>query len=355
VTTLILENIDKKFGPVEAVSGVNLEIREGEFCVLLGPSGCGKSTLLQIISGLTLQDKGSVIMDGSPVDHLSPRDRNIAMVFQSYALYPHMTVEQNMAFGLKMRGVEKRKIKGMVLETAKLLEIEELLERKPRQLSGGQRQRVAMGRALVRRPRLFLLDEPLSNLDAQLRVNVRLELRKLHEKIRATMIYVTHDQIEAMTLGDKIAVMQKGKIHQIGRPEEVYEKPEDKFVASFLGSPGMNFLSGKIVKKKGRMIFHRKDFTLALGPVSPSLDGMDVEMGIRPEDILIGDENRPEENQARIDTVSHVGSEKYVHVILGGKTMTIVAPKDASFSRQELIPVYIPKSKIHIFKNGVRV
>ena len=355
MTSLTLRNIHKKFGDVEAVSGVDLYVMSGELCVLLGPSGCGKSTLLQIISGLASQDQGSVLMDGEPVDHLSPRNRNIAMVFQSYALYPHMTVEQNMAFGLRMRGIEKTSIKAMVLETAHLLEIEDLLGRKPRQLSGGQRQRVAMGRALVRRPRVFLLDEPLSNLDAQLRVNVRLELKKLHEKIRSTMLYVTHDQIEAMTLGDQIVVMEKGRIHQVGVPEDIYERPADKFVASFIGSPGMNFISGHVVSTEERMIFRGKDLSLDLGPVSPSLDGQEVEIGVRPEDIIIGKNQVPREIGAKIDLISHIGSEKYLHVMKGDTALTIRVPKEVSFSPGETVPVSLPTSKIHVFKNGIRI
>ena len=355
MASLTLKDIHKKFGHVLAVSGVNLNVMNGELCVLLGPSGCGKSTLLQIIAGLIPQDQGRVLLDGASVDGLSPRDRNIAMVFQSYALYPHMTVEQNMAFGLRMRGIEKRKIRDMVLETARILEIEDLLSRKPSQLSGGQRQRVAMGRALVRRPRLFLLDEPLSNLDALLRVNVRLELKKLHENLKATMIYVTHDQVEAMTLGDKIVVMQDGKVHQVGRPEEVYDRPADKFVASFIGSPGMNFVSGNIIIEKDRMIFRGEDLALDITGLSPSLQGSEVDIGVRPEDILPGEKNLSEGIRVKIDMISHVGAEKYLHAVLGNTMLTIRAPKDVSISTEEIVPVTIPPEKIHIFKGGTRL
>jgi len=221
MASLGIKQISKHFGDVVALSKVDLDINEGEFCVLLGPSGCGKSTLLQIVAGLTTQDEGSVLVDNKPVDHLGPRDRDVAMVFQNYALYPHMTVAQNLGFGLRMRGIHKDMILKRITETASLLGIENLLKRKPKELSGGQRQRVAMGRALVRRPKLFLLDEPLSNLDARLRINVRLELMRLHQQIQGTILYVTHDQIEAMTLGDKVVVMREGRIHQTDTPETI--------------------------------------------------------------------------------------------------------------------------------------
>ena len=246
MASLTLEHVDKHFGSVKALSGVSLDVKDGTFCVLLGPSGCGKSTLLQIVAGLIRQDHGSVLLDGQVVDDLEPRERDVAMVFQSYALYPHMTVAQNLSFGLQMRGMTKAEALKNVQETARLLEIDDLLRRKPRQLSGGQRQRVAMGRALVCRPRVFLLDEPLSNLDAQLRINVRLELKNLHRKVKTTILYVTHDQVEAMTLGDLVVVLRKGKVHQIGTPETIYNHPADTFVATFVGSPMMNLFNGTI-------------------------------------------------------------------------------------------------------------
>ena len=246
MTSLRLNNISKSFGDISALSGVDLKVEDGEFCVLLGPSGCGKSTLLKITAGLMEQDKGTVIFDGQSVDHLSPKERDIAMVFQSYALYPHMTVNQNLGFGLRMHGVSKDAIRRQIIETARVLGIEDLLDRKPKQLSGGQRQRVAMGRALVRRPRLFLLDEPLSNLDARLRVQVRLELKRLHKRIKGTILYVTHDQVEAMTLGDKVVVMREGKVHQVDRPDTIYKQPADMFVATFIGSPAMNLFNSSL-------------------------------------------------------------------------------------------------------------
>jgi multiple sugar transport system ATP-binding protein len=254
-----------------------------------------------------------------------------------------------------MRGIEKNKIKKMVAETARILEIEDLLERKPGQLSGGQRQRVAMGRALVRRPRLFLLDEPLSNLDAQLRVNVRLELRKLHKQIGATMIYVTHDQVEAMTLGDRIVVMNKGKIHQTGSPEDVYQRPADKFVATFVGSPVMNFLQGDIYMDKGILKFHSKDFSLKLENNIDSFDGKNIEIGIRPEDISFESKKGTGDVTVEIEMISHIGSEQYIHVLLGKTNLTIRAPKSANFKPGEILTISILPSKLHFFKNGTRI
>ncbi|MCF8129085.1 MAG: ABC transporter ATP-binding protein, partial [Deltaproteobacteria bacterium] len=255
MASLELKEIGKRFGSEKVLSRVDLEVKEGEFCVLLGPSGCGKSTLLQIVAGLIRQDEGSVFVDGKSVDGLSPRERDIAMVFQGYALYPHMTVAQNLGFGLQMRGMHKKMIRKRVTQMAARLGIEGFLKRKPRELSGGQRQRVAMGRALVRRPKLFLLDEPLSNLDAQLRINVRLELMRLHQQMKGTILYVTHDQVEAMTLGDKVVVMKQGQVRQVGRPEDIYDRPQDTFVATFIGSPAMNLFRGEIIRVKDRWAF----------------------------------------------------------------------------------------------------
>ena len=327
MASLRLKQISKRFRDVVALSRVDLHVEEGELCVLLGPSGCGKSTLLQIAAGLTPQDKGSVFMDDQTVDHLSPRKRDVAMVFQSYALYPHMTVSQNLGFGLRMRGVPKNTIGKRTKETASLLGIEDLLNRSPKELSGGQRQRVAMGRALVRRPKLFLLDEPLSNLDARLRINVRLELKRLHRQIKGTTLYVTHDQVEAMTLGDKIVVMKEGQVHQIDRPGTIYARPRDTFVATFIGSPVMNLFEGKLTQEGGRLTFHGKDFSLDLIDIPSNLENNEVEAGIRPEDIKVahGLENAL---SARVEMISDVGAEKYIHTRLGNTGITVMAAKD---------------------------
>jgi multiple sugar transport system ATP-binding protein len=353
MASLTLERIGKRFGDVPVLRQVDLHVEDGEFCVLLGPSGCGKSTLLQIVAGLTPQDEGSVILDGRPVDRLSPRERDVAMVFQTYALYPHMTVAQNLGFGLRMRGVSKPTIERQVTETARILGIASLLDRKPRQLSGGQRQRVAMGRALVRRPRLFLLDEPLSNLDARLRINVRLELKRLHERMLGTVLYVTHDQVEAMTLGDKVVVMREGKVRQIDRPEVIYERPADTFVATFIGSPEMNLFEGRLISEEGRDRFENADLSLDPGPVSEELVESRVELGIRPEDIEIREE--PGKTiRAEVEMLSNVGAHKYVHARRGESRITVRASKDTRYERGERIPLFISPAKVHLFREGRR-
>jgi multiple sugar transport system ATP-binding protein len=353
MASLTLKAITKRFGKVIALSRVDLHVEDGEFCVLLGPSGCGKSTLLNIIAGIIIQDEGIVMLDGKSVDQLSPRERDVAMVFQSYALYPHMTVAQNLEFGLRMRGVPKPTIRDRVHESADLLGIEDLLDRKPRELSGGQRQRVAMGRAMVRRPRLFLLDEPLSNLDARLRASVRLELKQLHRKIQSTILYVTHDQVEAMTLGDKVVVMRNGMVHQIAQPETIYSSPADTFVARFIGSPEMNLYQGMLFQKDGRSHFQGTGFSLDLGGLKPNIEQGEVEVGIRPEDIEIGQSATA--LRGKVEIISNIGSEKYLHVDLGEGSLTVRAPKEAIFKPGQLILLTINPHRLHIFHEGRRI
>ena len=354
MASLTLRGITKRFGKTVVLSGIDLHVEDGEFCVLLGPSGCGKSTLLNIVAGLTPQDDGEVLLDGQPVDCLSPRERDVAMVFQSYALYPHMTVARNLSFGLRMRGVSKPTIHKKVLETARLLGIEGLLDRKPRELSGGQRQRVAMGRALVRRPRLFLLDEPLSNLDARLRSRVRLELKRLHTQILSTIVYVTHDQVEAMTLGDRVVVMRDAKVHQIDRPENIYARPADTFVATFIGSPEMNLYRGRLLRKGGRLWFQGSGFCLDLAGLQFRPEEGEAEVGIRPEDIGIG-QDRPMAVEAKVEMLSNVGSEKYIHGHLGQERITARVPKDASFLSGEVVSLTVDPARVHIFQAGRRL
>ncbi len=354
MASLTLRQISKQFGKLRALSHVDLHVKHGQFCVLLGPSGCGKSTLLNIIAGLISQDEGTVLMDDKSIDKLAPRDRDIAMVFQSYALYPHMTVAQNLGFGLRMRGVPKHTILTQVLETSRLLGIEDLLNRKPKELSGGQRQRVAMGRALVRRPRLFLLDEPLSNLDARLRAKVRLELKQLHNHIQSTIVYVTHDQVEAMTLGDQVVVMRDGEVHQVGRPDEIYAHPEDTFVATFIGSPEMNMLRGRLEKKDDRHYFKGAGLSFDLSGYQMDEQGGEVEVGIRPEDIGIGG-GETSLLRARIEMIMNVGSENYIHARIGQESLTIRAPKGAAFRPGADIPLIIYPDRLHIFRNGRRI
>ena len=354
MASLSLDGLSRRFGNVTALSDVTLRVDDGEFCVLLGPSGCGKSTLLQIVAGLDRQDKGSVLLDGKVVDELPPRERDVAMVFQSYALYPHMTVSQNLGFGLRMRGIAEEQIQHKVQETARLLGIEHLLARKPRQLSGGQRQRVAMGRALVRRPRLFLLDEPLSNLDAQLRINVRLELKRLHTQINTTILYVTHDQVEAMTLGDKVVVMREGRVRQIGTPEMIYDQPADTFVATFVGSPMMNLFEGKVIREGKYLRFRCNDFSVDVRNLPKDLVGKTVEIGARPEDIEFGI-NGKSNLRARVEMLSNAGAEKYVHARLGENTITVKASKDATYNAGEMTSLFIDPDKLHVFYEGKRI
>jgi ABC-type sugar transport system ATPase subunit len=354
MASLTLKGIWKRFGKTAALSGVDLQVEDGEFCVLLGPSGCGKSTLLNVIAGLVPQDKGIVELDGHPVDRLAPRDRDVAMVFQSYALYPHMTVAKNIGFGLRMRGVPKETIRKKVLDTAALLGIDGLLNRKPRELSGGQRQRVAMGRALVRRPKLFLLDEPLSNLDARLRANVRLELKQLHAQLNTTIVYVTHDQVEAMTLGEKVVVMRDGEVRQTGRPETIYSFPVDTFVATFIGSPEMNLYRGMILSNGVRSLFKGRGFQIDMGDLRLNLADREVDLGFRPEDVKIvepGAGTFP----VKVEIISDVGSEKYIHTQIGQEHLTLRAPKDTSFRPDEIINLTIDFTRLHIFQGGVRL
>ena len=280
-----LQNVIKQFGNTEVIHGLNLEVNEGEFCVFVGPSGCGKSTLLRMIAGLEQTTEGLIKIGEVDVTNYDPAERGIAMVFQSYALYPHMSVEENMGFGLKMNGVAKSEIKEKVDKAAKILQLEPYLKRKPKALSGGQRQRVAIGRAIVRGPDVFLFDEPLSNLDAELRVEMRVEIARLHEELGATMIYVTHDQVEAMTLADKIVVLRDGHIEQVGVPMDLYDDPDNKFVAGFIGSPSMNFIDGKI--KKGQLVIPAlSDLTIKIPTTSPK-EGTDVIVGVRPQDVVL--------------------------------------------------------------------
>ena len=287
-----LKNVRKKFGDVVAVDEFNLTIQDSEFVVFVGPSGCGKSTTLRMIAGLEEVTAGEIYIGDRLVNTLLPKERDTAMVFQNYALYPHMTVFNNMAFGLKLKKLPKKEIEERVRKSAELLGIEGLLSRKPRELSGGQRQRVAVGRAIVRSPQVYLFDEPLSNLDAKLRIQMRVELKKLHERMRTTSIYVTHDQIEAMTMGDRIVVMKDGLIQQVGDPMELYMKPVNRFVAGFLGSPTMNFLSVTIREKNGMLQAVRKGLALNITPqrAKPLARYKDkkVILGIRPEDFTLG-------------------------------------------------------------------
>jgi multiple sugar transport system ATP-binding protein len=321
VATLSLRGVGKRFGTVEVLRDINLEIADGAFSVFVGPSGCGKSTLLRMIAGLEEIEGGEVLIGGECVNSLSPADRGIAMVFQSYALYPHMTVAENMGFSLKMAGLGKTEVKAAVSRAAEILQIEPLLARRPRELSGGQRQRVAIGRAIVRKPKVFLFDEPLSNLDAALRVQMRIELSKLHKELGATMVYVTHDQVEAMTLGDTIAVFNAGRIEQVGAPLALYNQPSNRFVAGFLGSPPINFISGKVALGSGQQGQQSQLNVDGAGKLElPSTcniaNGISVTIGVRPEHFVVV---RADEGLAvQIELLEHLGDSLILYATLKG-------------------------------------
>jgi multiple sugar transport system ATP-binding protein len=311
---LELSNLHKSFGATEIIKGVDLAVKHGEFVVFVGPSGCGKSTLLRMIAGLESISQGTITIGDRVVNDLQPKDRSIAMVFQSYALFPHMTVRDNIGFGLKIAGTPKDERNTKVAEASRMLKLDELLDRKPAQLSGGQRQRVAIGRAIVRKPDVFLFDEPLSNLDAALRVNTRAEIAKLHRDLGATMIYVTHDQVEAMTLADRIVVLDAGRVRQFGSPLELYHMPQNKFVAGFIGSPKMNFMEVEAVKvtKNGVMI-SSDEFPTELVPVSAARvkPGEKLTLGIRPEHMMAGAKGEFRISGA-VDLVEHLGNQTFV-------------------------------------------
>jgi lactose/L-arabinose transport system ATP-binding protein len=314
---LNLSNVTKSFGPVDVIKGVDLDVKDGEFCVFVGPSGCGKSTLLRIIAGLEDATSGDILIDGKRVNPTPPSDREIAMVFQSYALYPHLTVRDNMALGLKQAGTPKATIEERVASASKMLSLEPLLARRPSELSGGQRQRVAIGRAIVRTPKLFLFDEPLSNLDAALRVNTRIEIARLHRELAATMIYVTHDQVEAMTLADKIFVLQGGIVRQAGRPLDLYDDPDNRFVAGFIGSPSMNFVSGRLAAREDGVAVIEPEggqggvirARLRSEGVAP---GTQVMVGMRPEHVALS-ESAGEGLPVKVEMEEDLGGVSYLH------------------------------------------
>jgi ABC-type sugar transport system ATPase subunit len=314
---LILRAIEKSFGPVKVLHGIDLDVADGELVVFVGPSGCGKSTLLRIIAGLESASAGRVEIDGEVVNDMPAADRRLAMVFQSYALYPHMTVYQNLSFGLENARMKRAEIDARVQRAARMLQIDQLLQRKPRQLSGGQRQRVAIGRAITRDPRIFLFDEPLSNLDAELRVQMRVELARLHAELRATMIYVTHDQVEAMTMADKIVVLRDGRLEQVGRPLDLYNRPANRFVAGFIGSPRMNFLPGRVATQDGAALVVTAE---GLPSVQLTADpragartaGEAVTLGVRPEHLDL-DPSDAQGWPLAIEVVEHLGGTSQIH------------------------------------------
>jgi len=341
---LSIRNVKKSYGAVDIIHGVDIDIADGEFVILVGPSGCGKSTLLRMIAGLEEISAGQISIDGRVVNDLQPKDRDIAMVFQNYALYPQMTVEQNMGFALELAGVKRPEIEKKVGEAAAILGLQPLLARKPAQLSGGQRQRVAMGRAIVRDPKVFLFDEPLSNLDAKLRVKMRAEIKALHQRLKTTIVYVTHDQIEAMTMADKIVVLQGGRVEQIGTPLELYDRPRNVFVAGFLGSPAMNFLDGTL--QDGALLKLSGGAQVKLSRTPAASAGKEIILGIRPEDIALGGEDGVD---AVVKVVEPTGAETHVAVEVDGRELTWVVRDRVDFQPEQTVKLSFQTPKIHFF------
>jgi multiple sugar transport system ATP-binding protein len=354
--TLKIEDLSKNFGSTEVLRKINLEIDEGNFLVLLGPSGCGKSTLLNIIAGLETINEGNVFIDDYNVSKVEPKDRNIAMVFQSYALYPSMNVRENMIFGLKQAKTSKEKIALQLEKVSKFLQVDQLLERKPSQLSGGQRQRVAIGRALVREPRIFLFDEPLSNLDAKLRVEMRREIKKLHQQLKTTVVYVTHDQTEAMSLGTRIAIMNHGVIQQNDTPEMIYNKPSNTFVADFIGSPSMNLIKGNLKETSGEISFTANDSNFEI-PIKEyefkdksNLNNKEVFFGIRPEHIFFKKSNDNDfEITLRADLSEYIGHEQIMTFDYANQEILAKFPSTIKIELAKKTKLYCDLTQISLF------
>ncbi len=370
MASLTISNIRKTFGAVEVLKGVSLKVESGEFLVLVGPSGCGKSTLLNLIAGLEVTTSGEIMIGDRVVNNVRPKDRDIAMVFQSYALYPNMNVRQNLSFGLETRKISKASIKATIQRVAAMLQIDEMLDRKPSQLSGGQRQRVAMGRALARDPVIFLFDEPLSNLDAKLRVEMRTEIKMLHQRIKTTIVYVTHDQIEAMTLADRIAIMKDGFIHQFDTPQQIYDNPVNQFVAGFIGSPSMNFIPCRLVRKDQRTgvileTGQEKSFFLPIERPIPALyqwHDRGVVLGIRPEQVagaFHGQEGNPRIHgiECIVEVLEPTGPDTLVFVNVNGNEMTCRVNPNAAKPPGEPMKLMLDMSKALLFdpKTGDRI
>jgi sn-glycerol 3-phosphate transport system ATP-binding protein/multiple sugar transport system ATP-binding protein len=357
VSSVTLRGVEKTFGQTRVLSGVDIDVRDGGFAVLVGPSGCGKSTLLRLIAGLEEVDAGSIRFGDRDVTRLAPRERDIAMVFQSYALYPHLSVRDNLAFGLELRKTPKDEIERRIDEAAEMLGLRELLARYPRQLSGGQRQRVAMGRAIVRRARLFLFDEPLSNLDAALRAQVRVDIKKLHERLGATTIYVTHDQVEAMTLADELFVLNKGLVEQSGKPLDVYARPRTKFVASFLGSPAINFVDAELGESKGRFVVRADGLELCPDPAAlgPAPRPGPVVVGVRPHDVVLASELAGASAgtiTAEVDVVEALGTESFVHCTVAGVPFIARLPGAARPERGARLELSVASEHVHVFERA---
>ena len=354
-----MQSIYKQFGKTEVIHGVDLEIEDNEFVVFVGPSGCGKSTLLRLIAGLEDVTSGEIEIDGTQVNFLPPAKRGIAMVFQSYALYPHMNVYQNMSFGLRLAKTDKKIVDQKVREAAEILQITELLDRKPKELSGGQRQRVAIGRAIVRDPKVFLFDEPLSNLDAKLRVQMRIELTKLHRELNATMIYVTHDQVEAMTMADKIVVLRDGYVEQVGGPLDLYHNPANIFVAGFIGSPSMNFMESKISGVSDKNIQFElgssQKMQFQCSPGEEIKTGDPIKVGVRPEHLELT-ENGDTKLQGKVFAVERLGGETYLYVNTDrNEELTVHAAGDKVVGVGDLVSIGFSAKNCHLFNRRGQV
>ena len=356
MSRVVLKGVKKIYpGGVEAVHKSSLDVKDKEFMVLVGPSGCGKTTTLRMVAGLEEITEGEVVIGDRVVNEVLPKDRNIAMVFQNYAIYPHMTVYDNLAFGLRQRKTPKAKTDKLVRETAKVLGISELLDRRPKALSGGQRQRVAVGRAIVRQPEVFLFDEPLSNLDAKMRVEMRKEIKMLHQRLQTTIIYVTHDQVEAMTLGDRVCVMNDGHIEQVGPPITVYDYPKTRFVASFIGTPPMNFLSGKLRVSGNGPSFEAAEFTLglpeSLGDIARERMDKDIELGIRPEDLGQVQDDAPDGSYipGKVQIIEALGNELLVYIRHGDRTLIWRCDAHTKAGVNQSLRLIPSPEKIHMF------
>jgi multiple sugar transport system ATP-binding protein len=349
--------LGKSYGTVEIIRNLNLEFADGEFTVMVGPSGCGKTTLLRSIAGLEEISSGTIHIGDRRVDELPPKDRDIAMVFQNYALYPTMTVAANLGFGLKLRGAAKPEIKDKVANAARILDMEALLDRYPKELSGGQKQRVAMGRAIVRDPQVFLFDEPLSNLDAKLRSSMRTEIKALHQRLGTTIIYVTHDQIEAMTMADRIVVMRSGVVEQIGAPLEIYNYPANRFVAGFIGSPAMNFLDGTIEVSGDKTVLRiDNEHSVTVPERYRKHSGQVATLGVRPEHIKIGNKSSAEVKRCRVAVLEPTGSTTQISVQFGERQLTVQVPDQCELQAGTVLHLTMPEEKVHLFnQTGARI
>ncbi len=354
MATVDYRGVGKAYGAVRVMQGLSLHVDNGEFIVLLGPSGCGKTTLLRMTAGLETISEGEIAIDGKVVNDAHPRDRNIAMVFQNYALYPTMKVRDNIGFSLEVAGLKPAEIAAKVAEAASVLNLTDYLDRYPRELSGGQRQRVAMGRAMVRDAKVFLFDEPLSNLDAKLRAHMRVEIRQLHNRLKATTIYVTHDQIEAMTMADKIVLMRDGAIAQAGTPDDLYDRPNSRYVAEFIGSPGINCLNGQIVAENGIVTFRDSNIDIQLPQSFAIHAGRSVTCGIRPTDVAIV-ENGPIKGKLLI--AEKTGAEVVLHLDVASEEFVVVAPRNTQAHAGETLSLAVAADKLHIFDaaSGARI